>query len=279
RYRGMLEAGDLPRLLERLTRERPEGRAASLEALALRSFEADLRIQMAKSFLDRKDPVRALETLEEAEHLSADCPEMEEQICDVLLAMESYSKAATSLESALREDPENHKMRTQLLVALVESGRVDEAVSHRKNGPEGYTPSGPWTNQNGPAVGQAFRSMGFRQLERGSPQEARDVYDAGFEMSVRSAGLYEEAIKFYTRVGDNQTASRMFALLRQMEASARAAADWERARRATNREDVARAQAANARRHLEKQLELKEKARSRASRGTSGPGCAPSAPT
>jgi len=208
RYSADLDSGNITVRLDQMEHEKADRRLSRFEDLVLRVVEGDLRIRLASQEIDKGNATGALSELEKVENLGISCPGFNVAMGSVLLEMGLPARATPYLAKAVEEDSDDCFAASQQIIALSKAGRYEEAVSCWEKRPAAFDAS-EFRNDAAEAAGKALRTQGLANLKENRTIAASNLYTKGLDLSPPRLDVYQEAEKFYTQLGDAETAAKM----------------------------------------------------------------------
>jgi hypothetical protein len=216
RYANLIESGKIEECIRMVEEQRSQAAPETFDELVLRRCESDLRLTLAAQCLDRKDHAAAVVQVDRVEELGVSDSAMRAKMGTILLETPESGasmRAAGFLRDAVNDDPNDHSARIDLIRALTQADLTSQAVGVWEQGPQGFAESTAWTKENRDVAGRALRTEAFAALNTGQRDRAKDLFGQGVAFSLPGVPLYEDAVRFYTMVGDGEAADKMTNLL------------------------------------------------------------------
>ena len=189
-------------------------------------------LAIAKELINNKDYDKAIETLREAEKAATDygvediAAEAAGLVPDALLRKgttlvqeKNFADGAAALQEVIALQPENGKAHLLLGQALMQSGKLDEAIDALKNAAD--------NGQEGTAfklIGNIYLKQGQALLKAGKPLDAAAAIENA-NLYVENAGAYKLLASAWMKAGKSPKALEAYKKYLELAPNAADAAD------------------------------------------------------
>lgn len=207
------EGQTLQSLEERTRLSKPD----TFDGIVVRRQLSDLRVAVARKYIDRSLYAEAMKAMRPDEPLAAASPAYRAVLGALYVRQTDWKLAAEQLKLAIEGNPLDFAALNNLFHAMAELVDVNGIVDLWKTRPEGFDTSDLFDDDTRGLVSQALRLKAVDLVDAGNKADAIGFYETGIFLVKPTADLYTQAADFYAKIGDTAKADKMKTLARNAQ--------------------------------------------------------------
>lgn len=193
-------------------------KADTFEGIVARRQLGDLRVAVARKYIDRSLYAEAMKAMRPDEPLAAASPAYRAVLGALYVRQTDWKLAAEQLKLAIEGNPLDFAALNNLFHSMAELGDVNGIVDLWKTRPEGFDTSDLFDDDTRGLVSLALRLKAVDLVDAGNKADAIGFYETGIFLVVKpTADLYTQAADFYAKIGDTAKADKMKTLARNTQ--------------------------------------------------------------